>query len=294
MCWDKHKFRSDKFLGQVTLKFNKGLLSSNEKLDDWFQLKPRSKDEPVSGDVHLEIQYGDLKSKFLMKNSIVGSSSSTLLTSSSSNIEKTRTMTMSLTPETTPVKDLKVSAAFNTDETNAKLKMSTHVVVDEDTEEGNDNDFDHVRDGPSTVAMEKLTKDDKDITLSNKNLEVQHLIPSTNSSKVMNNSNEYSRFDWTKAGVRVNGGKWYYEVKVLASGSMYLGWCQSNYNPRVSRPSPPSLTHPSRKTTASTCGATTATPNNSSKTVFNPENTEIITGELGTSLASVLISTQKP
>jgi len=38
-CWDKHKFRSDKFLGQVTIKFNTALLSSSEKLDDWFALK---------------------------------------------------------------------------------------------------------------------------------------------------------------------------------------------------------------------------------------------------------------
>ena len=61
-CWDKHKFRTDKFMGQVTIKFNTQLLSSAEQLDDWFSLKKRKAKESVNGEIHMQIQYGDLRS----------------------------------------------------------------------------------------------------------------------------------------------------------------------------------------------------------------------------------------
>jgi hypothetical protein len=50
--------------------------------------------------------------------------------------------------------DLHVSPAFNNEATNAKLKGSTHVVVDEvEEEEGEkDGDYEKVREGPATAG----------------------------------------------------------------------------------------------------------------------------------------------
>jgi hypothetical protein len=59
--WDKHTFRRDGFLGQVTIKFNTELLDAGDEapIDQWFALKQRGKKEDVSGSVHLRIHYGD-------------------------------------------------------------------------------------------------------------------------------------------------------------------------------------------------------------------------------------------
>ena len=52
------------------------------------------------------------------------------------------------------------------------------VVVVEEDEENDDNtkeeEYEKVRDGPSTAALDALVKGDKDIQLTNKNLEVIH------------------------------------------------------------------------------------------------------------------------
>jgi len=202
-CWDKHKFRSDKFMGQVTIKFNTQLLSSTEQLDDWFPLKKRKSKESISGEVHMQIQYGDLKT--------------------SNNLTRDHSATIS---EQSTV-DLKVSPNFNTEETNIKLRTSTHVIVDEEEEEGGDKEeeqYDRIREGPATAALEKATKDEKDAVFGNKNLEIT------------NNSSNYYTVSWAKGNVRVNGGKWYFEVRIITTGQMQIGWCTANFNPKINSP----------------------------------------------------------
>jgi len=207
--WDKHKFRSDKFMGQVTIKLNTALLSSKESLDDWFPLSKRATKEYVSGDVHLHIHYGDK--------------------TSSPDSKRERDRSSTLTPEMSSI-DVKVSAHFNTDEINKKLQNSTHIVVDEieEEEEGEkekekekekEGDYEKIRDGPSATALEKLTKEDKELTFTNKNLEVT------------NNSANYV-LQYAKGNVKVNGGKWYFETKLQTSGQILIGWCTTNFNPK--------------------------------------------------------------
>lgn len=180
-CWDKHKFRADKFLGQVTIKFNTALLQSSEQLDNWFTLSKQKSKEEVKGEVHLQIQYGEVKEgklhlvydhglslKYMMCD---------ILTHSFSD-SKTKPRSQTLVSENSHL-DVKVSANFNTAETNAKLQSSNFVVVVEEEEEedaSNDKneDYEKVRDGPSVACMEKINKDDKDVVLSNKNLDVSH------------------------------------------------------------------------------------------------------------------------
>jgi hypothetical protein len=38
---------------------------------------------------------------------------------------------------------------------------------------------------------------------------------------------------FAKGNVAVNGGKWYYEVRIQISGQMQIGWASPNYNPKV-------------------------------------------------------------
>jgi len=64
-CWDKHTFRRDRFMGQVTIKLNPEVLRGEALIDDWFPLSQRGgkKKEEVSGDLQLRIQYGELVEK---------------------------------------------------------------------------------------------------------------------------------------------------------------------------------------------------------------------------------------
>mmetsp|Transcript_17632 Transcript_17632/g.24490 ORF Transcript_17632/g.24490 Transcript_17632/m.24490 type:complete len:605 (+) Transcript_17632:224-2038(+) len=199
ICWDKHKFRADKFLGQVTIKFNTALLASSEKLDDWFPLNKRKTGEVVTGDIHLQIQYGDVKE-------------------SSATPIKDRSHTIT----NADVTNLKISSNFNTEETNKKLQNSTHVIVAEEEEqdaaEKDDDEYEKVRDGPSTAALDKLSKDDKDIALANKNLEVT------------NNSTSSYNVEFAIGNVRINSGKWYYEVRIVTSGQIQIGWSTTKFN----------------------------------------------------------------
>jgi len=196
-CWDKHKFRSDKFLGQITIKFNTSLLSSTEKLDDWFVMNKRKEGEDVTGDIHLQIVYGELKQ---------------------SEIIKERGGTVSHNEN----ENIKVSANFSSQETNNKLKLFTHVVVDEDPDEtkGNFDGYEKIREGPSDSSLDKLIKEEKDLIFSNKNLEVT------------NNSSDYYSISFAKGNTLVNGGKWYYEVRIIVSGNLQVGWCSEKYDPK--------------------------------------------------------------
>ncbi len=82
--------------------------------------------------------------------------------------------------------------------------------------------YEKTRDGPSDAALDKLLKDEKDLIFSNKNLELS------------SNSYDYYKLSWAKGNVRVNGGKWYFEVRLAYSGTMQIGWCTESYDPRVS------------------------------------------------------------
>jgi hypothetical protein len=60
--WHKQKILADKFMGQVTIKFNNELLASTSIIDDSFPLSARSnKKDSVRGSLQLKIQYGELK-----------------------------------------------------------------------------------------------------------------------------------------------------------------------------------------------------------------------------------------
>jgi len=162
-CWDKHTFRRDGFLGQITVKFNTEILESHEAIDDNFTLSKRGdkKGESVSGRLHLKIQYGDLVKK---EEKPKPKEKPKQLGDSNENKEKKNPM---------------LTASKKWEDQNIKLKNSAFVVVEEDDSlpessvEG-EEEFDPIRKGPSAAAMDKLSKDQK-ITLANKNLEVSHL-----------------------------------------------------------------------------------------------------------------------
>lgn len=70
--------------------------------------------------------------------------------------------------------DLNVSPKFVAPETNRKLENSTHVVVPEHNEDSTEEpeSEDKLRDGPSTAVLDRLNKDQKELTFTNKNYEV--------------------------------------------------------------------------------------------------------------------------
>lgn len=198
--WDKHKFRSDKFMGQATIKFNNQLLNSSEKQDEWFILQKRKSKEDVSGKIHLEIQYGELKDGV--------------------PLVKGKERTQTLVGEQS-VNDLKISPAWGSEVIKQKLAQSPFTQVDEIQEDEENEDFEGIREGPSTASMERLNKDYKDLVFSKGDLEI------------LNNSNNYYALEYAKSNVRVNSGKWYFEVKLLSTGQIQIGVCTNNYNPKT-------------------------------------------------------------
>eukprot|EP01090_Pellita_catalonica_P021918 TRINITY_DN8338_c0_g1_i1.p1 TRINITY_DN8338_c0_g1~~TRINITY_DN8338_c0_g1_i1.p1 ORF type:complete len:612 (+),score=120.40 TRINITY_DN8338_c0_g1_i1:20-1855(+) len=204
-CWDKHTFRRDGFLGQVTIKINTAVLEGESQIDDWFTLKTRGarRKETVSGDVMLKIQYGKLKKKGSKK-------------SKGSKKEKTET------EETDEPSNKQLKVSKNWDK--AKLDNKTHVVVDphpddvdydSEDEDANEESYSPRRTGPPACGMVKINN--SKVSLSNKDLDVQ------------NTSSSYSN-ECARSSVGVNSGKWYFEVK-LASGSQFqVGWCTNTYD----------------------------------------------------------------
>ena len=61
--WDKHTFRTDKFMGQCSIQFNAELINSTDVIEQSFPLSARKLKEQVSGKITLRIQYGKLKEK---------------------------------------------------------------------------------------------------------------------------------------------------------------------------------------------------------------------------------------
>ncbi len=54
--------------------------------------------------------------------------------------------------------------------------------------------------------------------------------------KATNNASSTYGLEYVVGNVRVNGGKWQYEARIVTTGQMQIGWCTTNYNPRVSTP----------------------------------------------------------
>lgn len=159
-CWDKHTFRRDGFLGQITVKFNTELLESHEAIDDFFNLSKRGekKNESVSGKLRLKIQYGELVQKVKKEDKKVPKEEK--LSNSGEKGDGHKALTVSKKWE----------------DQNIKLKNSAFVVVEEDdnlpVDVDKEEEFEPFRKGPCVAAMEKLHKDQK-IALTNKNLEVE-------------------------------------------------------------------------------------------------------------------------
>ncbi|KAL6068610.1 Defective in cullin neddylation protein [Balamuthia mandrillaris] len=211
-CWDKHTFRRDVFMGQITIKFNTELLEGQDSIDQWFPLNKSGgkKKENVSGDIRLKIQYGGGKDK--------GGSSSKDKEKEEEEEEEEEENARANAKKN----NLKVSGKWH--EKDQELVKSALVVVDEDDtpsyHSGDDDDADYEsnRKGPSHAALDKLLKDSK-LTFANKNLEV------TNA-----NTSGYG-WEYAKGNVRVSGGKWYYEAVMSSYGQMMVGWCTDDYDP---------------------------------------------------------------
>lgn len=145
-----------------------------EAIDEWYTLSKRAdkKKEAVSGELHLKIQYGDLKLETKeAKDDVKGKGKSTTFTPTSGTSSEASSSEGGH-------KQLTVSKKWG--DQNVKLKNSAAVVIEEDDLPYNsdDEEYEPTRKGPSAAAMDKLNKDQK-ITLTNKNLEVRYrfLIP---------------------------------------------------------------------------------------------------------------------
>jgi hypothetical protein len=166
-------------MGQMTIKFNTILLSQGGALDDWFPLAKRLKSsEDVSGDIHLRFEYikgtGDVVQKGERDEMIHSHGSSSCHADGTGQLQKGKERSMTLSG-LAAAPDLRVTSAFNSDEVNKKLQTNAFAVLPEDVVEDDETqeDSERVRVGPSTVTMEKMSKETKDLSFSSKNLEVQ-------------------------------------------------------------------------------------------------------------------------
>lgn len=39
--------------------------------------------------------------------------------------------------------------------------------------------------------------------------------------------------EWARGNVSVNGGKWLFEVRLLATSQLHIGWATNSFNPKV-------------------------------------------------------------
>lgn len=229
-CFDKHLFRKDKFLGQVTVTFNSKLVSSAEAIDHWFPLTPRNASETVSGSVHLKIQYGDLKGSATgleTKSTVaaqLGLNIGTPATSSvdnnnnNNNTATTRSPTkVVVAPETLtiPPDEVKGPDMRKTQEVVEDLMGSGEPFIVHGVQ-ADPNAYEKIREGPSTSSLVKVGK--AQVTLTNKNLTVAH------------SSSSYS-LEAVKGDTMVTSGKWYYEVEIHTNGQAQVGWCDQSFDP---------------------------------------------------------------
>jgi hypothetical protein len=158
--WDKHTFRRDGFLGQVTIKFNTDLLDSEEAIDQWFVLKQRGgKKEDVSGSVHLRIHYGDYRNGKEKGKARQGGGDDGVDVDGEDEADADAGK-----------KQLALSSNYHKDD--PRLKQSMFVQIDEEEAEADsfgEAQYEPARKGKAELA--KLNKDTK-VTLASKNLEV--------------------------------------------------------------------------------------------------------------------------
>eukprot|EP01117_Protostelium_nocturnum_P005373 TRINITY_DN1954_c0_g1_i1.p1 TRINITY_DN1954_c0_g1~~TRINITY_DN1954_c0_g1_i1.p1 ORF type:complete len:417 (+),score=151.64 TRINITY_DN1954_c0_g1_i1:985-2235(+) len=109
-------------------------------------------------------------------------------------------------------------------------ETATHMVVDEraattvasEPEPEAEENEEKSRVGPSAASLEKLLKESKELTFTNRNLEVASSPANT------------LLLDYVVGNCKVNNGKWYYEVRIQQSGQIQLGWATHSYHPKNS------------------------------------------------------------
>eukprot|EP01125_Pyxidicula_operculata_P017963 TRINITY_DN6353_c0_g1_i1.p1 TRINITY_DN6353_c0_g1~~TRINITY_DN6353_c0_g1_i1.p1 ORF type:complete len:610 (-),score=140.30 TRINITY_DN6353_c0_g1_i1:90-1919(-) len=192
--WDKHKLRSDKFLGEVAIKFNLDALES-ETIDDKFDLNPRKSNEIVSGSISLVVSLSGSLSK--SSSSIVSPRAHVKVSIKSSGSDEGENQ------------DEGVSAdQWNKD--NAALKKSTYVVIKQNIDPT--EKYPLPREGPHFVPLQSFGNSKVTVSKSLK-------VVSTTSSNI----------EMAVGNVKLRASKWYFECQYLTSGSsrycgVYIGW----------------------------------------------------------------------
>jgi len=203
--WERHRFRRNRFLGQATIRFNPELLiKRGEAINQTFELWKRGKKAAVSGSIRLHIHYGGQASGGGKKKSKgKGKKDDEDESDDEQHVEK---------------KPLALSQHYH--KFDPRLQNSTHVQVDEDDGDGEDEGGEENEDALSKLTRKgksKLSKLSNEIKLATKTLEVS-------------NSSSGSSLQAAKGVVGVKAGSWYFEVKVIAQGQrVQVGWCTSSY-----------------------------------------------------------------
>ena len=190
--WDKHTFRTDKFMGQCSIQFNADLINSTDVIEQWFPLSQRKVQEAVSGKINLRIQYGTLKEK---KKAV--------------SLQEMKDEQKIKEPKPPKEGELPLQAKGSLDELR-KSGLKFHVIKEDIIE-----DYDSIRMGPATTSMKQIGG--SGITI------VRGLELTQNGS--------YS-LEPAKGDVTVSAGKWYFEVKLLCYSQLQIGWATEDYNPR--------------------------------------------------------------
>lgn len=131
--WDKHTFRTDKFMGQCSIQFNAELINSEDVIEQWFPLSARKLNEPVSGKVNLKIQYGVLKEK---KKAV--------------SLQEMKDENKIKDPKPPKEGELPLQAKGSLDE--LRKSGMKYLVMKEDIEE-----YDSIRVGPATTSMKQVS-----------------------------------------------------------------------------------------------------------------------------------------
>eukprot|EP01091_Cochliopodium_minus_P002264 TRINITY_DN1212_c0_g1_i1.p1 TRINITY_DN1212_c0_g1~~TRINITY_DN1212_c0_g1_i1.p1 ORF type:complete len:586 (+),score=188.95 TRINITY_DN1212_c0_g1_i1:54-1811(+) len=130
--WDKHTFRTDKFMGQCSIQFNAELINSEDVIESWFPLSVRKVNEAVSGKINLKIQYGTLKEK---KKAV--------------SLQEMKDENKIKDPKPPKEGELPLQAKGSLDE--LKKSGMRFLVMKEDIEE-----YDSIRNGPASTSMKPI------------------------------------------------------------------------------------------------------------------------------------------
>eukprot|EP01088_Endostelium_zonatum_P001572 TRINITY_DN11887_c0_g1_i1.p1 TRINITY_DN11887_c0_g1~~TRINITY_DN11887_c0_g1_i1.p1 ORF type:complete len:469 (-),score=95.70 TRINITY_DN11887_c0_g1_i1:745-2151(-) len=263
-CWDKHTFRRDGFLGQVTIKINPDILRQ-KVIDSWFPLSQRGgkKKEEVSGDLSLKIQYGDVvatpdtpkktdepEKKHVNKVVTTNSGGGTIRSGGGSSSTTTTSTTSTTTSTTAKTKEGKEKSADSSDyspsgsEDESKptsptdkslLKISanwTSMAVEKNSA--------FVVVPEEDVGYEEGDDENKDQSPRRKGPSVPYLDKFSVKNTKANLSNKnleahvtnsgYGTLEYVKGNIGVKGGKWYFEVQQVSGGNgIVVGFCTGNW-----------------------------------------------------------------